>query len=86
MTEDTILRSINEIARTHIDWHGEVEPHMRLVEGLGLDSIKMMTLALEVENHFRICLDPSKDDELTTIADLVKAIKNQLELQPEPHS
>ncbi len=83
MTDAAILQAISDIARTHIDWRGSVEPQMRLVEGLGLDSIKMMTLALEIENHFRICLDPSRDGELATIADLVRAIKIQLESQPD---
>jgi acyl carrier protein len=78
MTDDSILQRIREVARIHIGWQGSLEPQMRLVEGLGLDSIKMMTLALEIENDFRICLDPTHDDQLETIADLVKAIKSQL--------
>ena len=81
MNDDLILAGIEDVARKHIGWDGAIEPNMRLVEDLSLDSIKLLTLAMEVENHFKVCLDPEKDNELQTIGDLIAAIRRQL-LEP----
>ncbi len=77
MTDAVILAGIKEVARKHLDWEGSIDPEMRLVEDLSLDSIKLLTLAIEVENRFKICLDPDRDHELITVGDLVAAIRRQ---------
>jgi acyl carrier protein len=74
MDDKDILAGIAEVARTHLGWEGRLEPHLRLVEDLGLDSIKQLTLAAEVENAFRVCLDVA-EDEVVTVGDLVAAIR-----------
>jgi acyl carrier protein len=74
MNDAEILAGIAEVASRHLDWQGEVRPEMRVVEDLGLDSIKQLTLAAEVENRFRVCLDVS-EAEIETVADLVAAIR-----------
>ena len=51
---------------------------MRLVEDLELDSLKALTLAVEVENRFKICLDPEIEGRIKTVDDLLKAINEQL--------
>ena len=79
MTDEAILSAISDITRDHLGWTGRLDPGLPLSEGLGLDSIKLMTLALEVENHFKIALDPERDQDLTTVADLVNAIKARLD-------
>jgi acyl carrier protein len=76
-TEAEIIRGIAEVARVHLAWQGELRPDMKLVEDLELDSLKAMTLALEVENRFRVYLD--QDGDLVTIGDLVAAIRRQLD-------
>ncbi len=75
MNDAFILAGIRDVARKHVGWEGPIEPDMRLVEDLSLDSIKLLTLAIEVENRFQICLDPERDHELITVADLVAAIR-----------
>ena len=77
MNDAFILAGIRDVARKHVGWEGASEPDRRLVEDLSLDSIKLLTLAVEVENRFRICLDPERDHELITVADLVAAISHQ---------
>ena len=47
-------------------------PEMRLVEDLELGSLKTLTLALEVENYFRVCLD--EEAEILTVGDLAAII------------
>jgi acyl carrier protein len=74
---DGILEGIAEVAQKHLEWSGSLTPEMRLVEDLELDSLKALTLALEVENHFRVCLDP--DAAIETVADLVAAIQEHID-------
>jgi len=72
-----IIDGIAEVARQHLDWKGELRPEMRLVEDLELDSLKALTLALEVENHFRVCLD--EEAGIQTVGDLVAIIREMLD-------
>jgi acyl carrier protein len=76
-SEDQVLAGIADVARTHVDWHGELRPEMKLVEDLELDSLKALTLVLEVENRFKVYLD--QEGDLITIGDLVAAIRRQLD-------
>ena len=75
--EKRIIDGIAEVGRAHIGWVGELRPEMRLVEDLELDSLKSLTLALEVENHFRICLD--EENAILTVGDLVANIQERLD-------
>ena len=77
MSETRIIDGIAEVARTHIGWVGELRPEMRLVEDLELDSLKSLTLALEVENRFQVCLDD--DAAILTVGDLVAVIREELD-------
>ena len=76
-TEARILVEIAEVARVHLGWTGELRPEMRLAEDLELDSLKGLTLALEVENHFRVCLDD--EQQILTVGDLVRSVREGLD-------
>ena len=78
MNDQEILDGIREVARRHLDVDGELRPDVRLAEDLELDSIKILTLAVEVENRFRICLDPSSEARIETVGDLVAEVGRQL--------
>ena len=73
-----ILKQVAEIAADKLDWSGPLESQMRLVEDLRLDSIRLLTLAMEVEDHFRICLDESDEAGIATVGDLVALIQAKL--------
>ena len=79
MTETEILRTVTDLARKHIGWSGPVRPEMDLIEDLQLDSLKLLTLAVQVENHFQICLEPADEAKIRRISDLVSAIEQKLE-------
>ena len=72
-----IIDGIAEVARVHLGWTEELRPEMRLVEDLELDSLKSLTLALEVENHFRVCLDEGA--AILTVRDLIDIIRERLD-------
>ncbi|HRC86989.1 MAG TPA: acyl carrier protein [Thermoanaerobaculia bacterium] len=78
MNDREILAGVSAVAAKHLDWQGPLLPEMRLVEDLRLDSIRLLTLAVEVENYFRVCLDEADDAGLATVADLVAAVRRKL--------
>lgn len=57
----------------------EVREGDRLVEDLGLDSVGLLTLAVAVEDHFRIRLDPEDEAAIRTIGDLVRTVEGKLD-------
>jgi acyl carrier protein len=77
MNDDTILAGIAEVARLHLGWEGEVTPEMRLVEDLRLDSLRLLTLAAEVENRFRVRLDEQDEEAIETVGDLVAIVRRK---------
>jgi acyl carrier protein len=79
MTEAEILAAIAEVARDHGLWEGPLNRDLRLIEDLELDSLKALTLAVEVENRFRVCLDPELEATIVTVGDLVDMVRRELE-------
>lgn len=75
MTDDDILRAVATVAHEHLGYDGVLHPEQRLFEDLELDSIKALTLVVEIENHFRIALEPDIETEIVTVGDLVRAIR-----------
>jgi acyl carrier protein len=51
---------------------------MRLIEDLKLDSVHRLTLAVHVENRFRIALDEEDEAGLETVGDLAAAVRRKL--------
>ncbi len=78
MTDAEILSRLAEIARKKLDYGGDLTVESRLVEDLELDSIRLLTLAMEVEDHFRICLDEDDEAGIVTVADLVDVVRRKL--------
>lgn len=78
MTPEEILSGVEAVAREHLDRHERLETDMDLVEDLELDSLLLLTLAVEVENRFRICLDEEDEASIRTVGDLVKIVHCKL--------
>lgn len=78
MTDSMILEAIAEVVRQRLDWQGPLTMDMRLVEDLRLDSVRLLTLAAEVENRFRVFLDEADEAGIQTVADLVAIVRRKL--------
>ena len=76
MSDAEILEGIRSVAAAHLGYEGPLEASMRLAEDLLLDSMKLLTLAIEIENHFRVRLPDEIAAEIATVADLVDAIRS----------
>lgn len=81
MTRSDILSAITDIAQRHLERGEELSPEMRLVEDLRLDSIALLTLAIEVENHFRLRLDEEGVAGIQTVGELVETIEAALAVE-----
>jgi len=78
MTRAEILAGIAAVAREHLDYAGELRLDQHLVEDLTLDSIRLLTLAAEVENRFRVSLDAEDEAGIETVGDLVDVLAAKL--------
>ncbi len=78
MTDAEILQAISGVASDKLDLKRELSVDMRLVEDLELDSIRLLTLAMEIEDHFEICLDEDDEESIVTVADLVGVVRRKL--------
>jgi acyl carrier protein len=79
VTDSEILDGIVAVARRHLDLVRPIGFDTRLAEDLELDSIQLLTLAVEVENRFQVCLDPEADASIATVRDLVDAVRGRLD-------
>ncbi len=78
--QDQLLRILLEhcpVGEKHID------SNTRLQQDLDLDSVGLLTLALEVENRWRIYLGEAPDNPPQTIGELVTLIETRLREQSD---
>lgn len=79
LTDADVLEQVADLARRELQWDDPLRPEQRLVEDLGLDSLRLVTLAVAVENHFEICLEPEDEETLVTVEDLVRVVRRKVE-------
>lgn len=79
MKDDQVLRAIEDVARKHLGWEGVLTPATPLADAMALDSLRRLTLVVEIENRFRICLDDEDEAAIQTVGDLVDAIERRAE-------
>lgn len=73
-----ILDQVATIAAETLDWRGELKEDSKLIDDLGLDSLRALSLVIEIENSLRIRLTPDDEAGLVTVGDLLTAIENHL--------
>lgn len=86
VSEQEILEGIAAVARQHLEYSGDIGPDMRLIEDLRLDSLRLLTLAVEVENRFRVRLDPEEEAAIETVGDLARTVAAKLAANLEDES
>ena len=77
-TAAEVRDALESIARG-MGYAGPLRPGLRLAEDLGLDSVGLLTLAVEVEDHFRVCLDAEEEGAIRTVGDLERVLLGKLE-------
>jgi acyl carrier protein len=82
VVEARIVAGIADVAREHLGWQGEIRREQRLVETMRLDSLRLLTLVVEIENRFRVILDEVDalgHGAIETVGDLIDAIGRKVE-------
>ena len=78
MTETEILLAVQRIAMEHSDCQVNLTMSMHLVKDLRLDSLRMLALAVKLEDQFDIRIDPAEGVLIETVGDLVATIQRNL--------
>ncbi len=78
MTDAEIRAGIAHVARTHLGFEGDVQDDTQLVEALRLDSLRLLTLVAEVENHFSVMLEDGDEAGIERVGDLVAVIRRRM--------
>ncbi len=78
MSEAEILAAVGEIVHRELGFAAPVSLDMRLLEDLELDSVGRLTLAVAVENRFRVILEPEDEAAVVTVGDLVRALARKM--------
>ncbi|MFQ5789853.1 MAG: acyl carrier protein [Acidobacteriota bacterium] len=79
MNQHRIMEGVREVMRQHLQITVELKPETHLLRDLQLDSLKQLTLVVELENHFRICFEDGDEGRLETIGDLVSLIASRVQ-------
>jgi acyl carrier protein len=75
---DALMTEIETLARRVRADLPPLEPHLRLVEDLRLDSIERLSLAVEIEDAFQIRLDDLDEGAIVTVGELLAVIQERV--------
>ena len=82
MTELEILEGVREVIRDELRLNMPVTPSTNLVRDLQLDSLKQLTLVVEIENRFQVRLEAGDEEGLETLEDVVQLVRRRLAEKP----
>ncbi|MDH3735000.1 MAG: acyl carrier protein [Gemmatimonadota bacterium] len=75
--ESVIIDEVREVLEK-MGVEGSVGPETRVHQDLELDSMRRIELAIEIENHFRVILEPEDEAEIETVGDLCRIVARRL--------
>ncbi len=73
-----LLAGIQAVARAHLDYEGVLAPDTDLTAALALDSVRLLTLVMELENHFDINIEEGDEVGIETVGDLMDVLRDRL--------
>ena len=63
--------------------YGDLEDSANLREGLGLDSVDVVSIVSQIERHFRIRLSQQDLEKLVTVGDVLSLLESKLAEPPQ---
>lgn len=80
ISEKEIFKKIKEILVEECEVDGEkIEMHSRLQEELEMDSLALLTLAVALENHFKLSLEENPENPPRSISEIIELIQTRLQ-------
>lgn len=79
MPRDDVTEVIARLLREECGVDRPLCPELRLAEDLGLDSVGMLSLALGLENHYRVALEEDPEAPPRTLGELETLVRRRLE-------
>jgi acyl carrier protein len=76
-----ILDELQRIIREELELPAQVSPTAHLTRDLGLDSLGLLTVAVGLENRFRVRLDEQDATWVSTAGDLARLVRIRMEEQ-----
>ena len=62
------------VLRSKLRVQAPLAPETSIQRDLQLDSLQLLTLVVELENHFRLCFEPGDEAGLATLGDIATRI------------
>lgn len=78
VTAEDVLGEIRRIAASELEIARPVEPSHELIRDLELDSLGLITLAVGLENRFRVKLSEEDAAQVVTVADLAGLVQRRV--------
>ncbi len=79
MDRSTLLLTLKEILE---DDRGEpvetLDETISLREGLGLDSVDMLTMVMQIQDRFRVVLEADELEQMVTVKDFLDVLQTKL--------
>ncbi|MEN8224609.1 MAG: phosphopantetheine-binding protein [Bacteroidota bacterium] len=72
-----LLNQITEIINRTIDWPEEIKPEDKLREDLEIDSLDVMMIIQEIEDHFNITVDKDEIRCLETVQNILDSLRKK---------
>jgi len=76
---DEVLGEIGRVLREELGMQREVRPGDDLVRDLQLDSVGLLTLVVDLEDHFRVALKEEDAAVIRTVAELAALVLRRRE-------
>lgn len=80
-SSDSVERVVETILRRDCGVTGPLAPEARLAEDLGLDSLRLLTLVVELENHFRLTMEEDPEEPPASVGALTDLVRARLEAE-----
>jgi acyl carrier protein len=74
VSEEAVMDDIRRVVARERRRDGEMQPSDRLVDDLGLDSLALTTLAVELEDRYHVILNDDDATRVRTVAELARCV------------
>jgi len=78
LTRSEILKGIQYVFNEYLQIESAITPEVDITNELQLDSLELLTLIVELENHFLVAFEHGDEKDVKTIEDLIRLIEKSI--------